>query len=269
MPANKAAHTVASVCAELERIAPSRLAKDWDNVGLLAGDLRARVKRVLLCIDLMPDVVREAIRQRTDLVVAYHPPIFRPISRLVWPGPDMEANVMRCVAKGIAVYAPHTALDGAPGGTNDVLAKLCGAVELVPLEPEEDNPAVGMGRVGTLRDAITLTKLARRLKRRAKADCVSIVGNAEASIRRAIVVVGAAGSLPFGFALGPRDAIVTGEIRHHDALTILRRGTNAIALSHWSSEHPALDALANRLTSALPGARIQVSKTDREPFQRI
>jgi len=131
---------LADVCRALEEIAPLRLAQDWDNVGLLAGDENAAVRRVLLCIDLTGPVVEEAITRKADLVMAYHPPVFRPISRLHGHSRETDAHVFRCVAAGIAIYSTHTALDAAEGGTNDVLAGLCGVKQTHPLEYAAADP---------------------------------------------------------------------------------------------------------------------------------
>jgi len=113
---------------------PLGLAQDWDNVGLLAGDPAAAVRRVLVCVDLTADVVAEAGRRRAQMVVAYHPPLFKPVSRLNAAGPGTDAHVFACVARGIAIYSPHTALDAAEGGTNDVLAGLCRVRNPAPIE---------------------------------------------------------------------------------------------------------------------------------------
>src|SRR5690606_27791071 len=99
---------------------------------------------------------------------------FRPITRLVAPDPRMEAGVFRCIRAGIAVYTPHTALDAAPGGTNDVLAGLCGVIDPRPLEPMADDPGVGQGRFGALRPT-RLDALAKKLRRATGAGCVSLV----------------------------------------------------------------------------------------------
>jgi dinuclear metal center YbgI/SA1388 family protein len=264
---------VDDACAALAQIAPLDLAQSWDNVGLLAGDRRAPVRRLLLCIDMMPAVVREAKRRRADLVVAYHPPLFRPISRLVAPSEKMETGVLQCIAMGAAVYAMHTALDAADAGANDVLAKLVGLSDLEPLPAVEVAPATGalepcIGRVGRFGSSTTLAKLAAKLLRRLGAPCVSIVGAPEQRLRRGIVVVGAAGSLPFQAELGKGDVVVTGELRHHDALRLQRNGACAIALSHWSSERPVLESVAERLTALLPGVRVRISQADTEPFLR-
>ncbi len=123
---------VADVCRELERIAPPGLAKEWDNVGLIVGDLSAHVSSLLLTIDLTEAVLNEAQRAGATMAMAYHPPIFRPIGRVT----REAAPVVWLAAKaGLAVYSPHTALDCPAGGTNDVLAVAIGIENAIPLEP--------------------------------------------------------------------------------------------------------------------------------------
>lgn len=273
MPVSRPLREVVEI---LDVFAPPALAQDWDNVGLLVGNLDAPIRSASLCIDLMPPVVDEAVSTGVELVVAYHPPLFRPVSRLVFPSDRMEAGVHRCIRNGIAIYSPHTALDAAPGGTNDVLADLCGVKNAEPLSPipqPEGEPPRGIGRVGPLKKPVRLGDLARRLQKKlgktSGAQCVSVVGDLDDEVRRAILCVGAAGSLPFEVDVGPGDVIVTGEIRHHDALRLLRVGATAIALSHWTSERPTLSSLATRLEKTLPGLEVTVSRADREPFQRV
>ena len=123
---------VSDVCEAMNRIAPTQMAQDWDNVGLLIGDPDTPVERVLLCIDLAEPVLDEAARHHCGMVVAYHPPLFKAIQKLT---PATAPIVWRAARMGMAVYSPHTALDVAPGGTNDVLADMLGLVDCEPLEP--------------------------------------------------------------------------------------------------------------------------------------
>src|SRR5262245_52064759 len=83
MTTTSTVRTVGEVTHALDSLAPPALAQSWDNVGLLAGDREAHCRRVLFCIDLTPPVLEEAIEQQSDLVVTYHPPIFRPIPRMI------------------------------------------------------------------------------------------------------------------------------------------------------------------------------------------
>ena len=367
--------TVTHVCAALERLAPIRLAQDWDNVGLLAGDRHAPVRRVMLCIDLMPKVVAEALRRRVQLVVAYHPPIFKPIGRLITPSHDPSDAVYRCIVAGVAIYSTHTALDAAEGGTNDVIAGFCGLRETQPLEyvggaeegecklvtfappehadeiaqaifdagagrigdyekcsfripgtgtfhggestrpvigqagryetvneirleavtrrralpavvaalrrahpyeepafdlyPLQAEPARGIGRYGDLPRPTKLGTLARHLKKATGAAGVQRVGDPETTVRRAIICVGAAGSLPFKAGVGKGDVVVTGEIRHHDALAILRHEAAAIALGHWTSERPVLSSFREHLMQLVNGIEVVISETDADPFASV
>jgi len=105
----------------LEEIAPTRYAEPWDNVGLLVGDLEQNVSKALLAIDYTPAVAEEGRNERCDCIIAYHPPIFDALKRIVSPSPIYDA-----IRRGVAIYSPHTALDVADGGTNDMLADAMG-----------------------------------------------------------------------------------------------------------------------------------------------
>jgi dinuclear metal center YbgI/SA1388 family protein len=127
--------TLQEILRALETIAPLDGAEKWDNVGLLAGDPRQTVSRVMICIDYTDDVASEARLEGCELVIAYHPPIFKPIPRVVSDGPT--SLVFDAIRRGVAIYSPHTALDVAEGGTNDVLADLLGLVDRQPLRITE------------------------------------------------------------------------------------------------------------------------------------
>jgi dinuclear metal center YbgI/SA1388 family protein len=114
----------------LETIAPTHLAEAWDNVGLLVGDPAQPVTRVMLTVDYTHEVAREAERERCDVVVAYHPPIFDALKKLTAPSVVYDA-----ARRGVAIWSPHTALDVADGGTNDVLADALGLETRAPLRP--------------------------------------------------------------------------------------------------------------------------------------
>jgi dinuclear metal center YbgI/SA1388 family protein len=126
---------VRDITTALEAFAPLSLAESWDNVGLLVGDQDAAVSNVLLCIDYTREVAEEA--KDCELVVAYHPPIFSGVKRLLAGSP-----VFGAIVRGTALYSPHTALDAAKGGTNDVLAAAAGLLDCKPLKPHAGTDAL-------------------------------------------------------------------------------------------------------------------------------
>ncbi|XP_008300726.1 NIF3-like protein 1 [Stegastes partitus] len=105
----------------LEQLAPLSLAESWDNVGLLVEPSKPRpVKTILLTNDLTAAVMEEAEAASCDLIISYHPPLFRPIKRLVQKDWKQRLAV-RAVEAGIAVFSPHTSWDSVKGGVNDWL----------------------------------------------------------------------------------------------------------------------------------------------------
>jgi dinuclear metal center YbgI/SA1388 family protein len=126
---------LADLIDAMERIAPTRYAESWDNVGLLAGDPTASISRGLLTIDYTPSVASEARAKRCDVVIAYHPPIFEAIKRMTG-----SSLIFQAIRGGIAIYSPHTALDVAEGGTNDMLADVIGLKKTTPLRLHAGSP---------------------------------------------------------------------------------------------------------------------------------
>ena len=101
-----------------EQYCPLWLAEEGDPVGLHIGTLNREIQRVMMTLDVRPEVVQEAIAKKIDLIIAKHPPIFRPIRRLIEDDlqTKMYADLLR---HNIAVYAAHTNMDIIEDGLND------------------------------------------------------------------------------------------------------------------------------------------------------
>ena len=129
-----------SVLLKVESLAPLCLAEDWDNVGLLIEPSAPHiVKNVFLCNDLTELVMEEAVEKQADLIIAYHPPIFRPLKKLTqksWK----ERIVVKCLEHRIALYSPHTASDAMYDGVNDWLAGVLGPGKVTPVIPKAPPP---------------------------------------------------------------------------------------------------------------------------------
>lgn len=114
----------------MQQIAPPEFAESWDKVGLLAGDREKTVKGpVLLTIDLTEAVLAEAVAETCSAVIAYHPPIWEPLTKITDATPRQRI-ILRALEAGLAIYSPHTALDAVAGGVTDWLAEgLSGSTE--------------------------------------------------------------------------------------------------------------------------------------------
>lgn len=105
---------------KLESWAPSSLAMDWDNVGLLLGDPSREINKVLLALDVTNNAVDLALESGANLILSHHPLIFRPLKRINDP------LLLKLLENRIAVISMHTNLDVAPGGVNHALAAKLG-----------------------------------------------------------------------------------------------------------------------------------------------
>jgi dinuclear metal center YbgI/SA1388 family protein len=208
-------------------------------------------------------VVDEAVAGTFDAVVAYHPPLFEAAKRFV------AGSVAYAAARaGIAVFSPHTALDVAPGGTNDVLASALGLVAPRPLRPvaaSEAGPPLGFGRVGAIEPA-TLRLVVERVKSALATRRVLVCGDLDGAVDRAAVCAGSGGDMiPEAVAAGAH-VLLTGEVRHHDALRAAAAGLAIVATLHSVSERCVLPAVIARLAVLLPGVAFTASQSDRDPF---
>lgn len=172
---------IQDLVAVLGTIAPLELAETWDKVGLLAGD-RTRVARgpILLTIDLTESVLAEAVACKAAAVVAYHPPIWDPLTRITDATPRQRI-ILRALEAGIAIYSPHTALDAVSGGITDWLCEgLSGA------STDPDGPP---GRIAG--DCRALTPHARTAPTQ-QVKIVTFVGvDAAPRLREALATAGA------------------------------------------------------------------------------
>ena len=130
---------IKEITEQIEKMVPLSLAQDWDNVGLLIGNVRKNVKRILLTIDITSDVVAEAKRLKTDLIVSYHPVIWDGLKKITTEGPS--SIVHELIRHNIAVFSIHTALDVVSGGVNDGLAEIIGIEDGKPIGDYVVNPA--------------------------------------------------------------------------------------------------------------------------------
>ncbi|WAA13931.1 Nif3-like dinuclear metal center hexameric protein [Fervidibacillus halotolerans] len=122
-----------------EQFSPKRLAMEGDKIGLQIGRLNRRVKNVLVALDVTEEVAKEALEKDVQLIIAHHPPIYRPLANIRTDTP--QGRMIEILMKHeIAVYAAHTNLDVATGGLNDWLADALQLTDREVLVPTGEIP---------------------------------------------------------------------------------------------------------------------------------
>ncbi|MBB1140879.1 Nif3-like dinuclear metal center hexameric protein [Myroides sp. WP-1] len=116
---------VKNIIPILEELAPLGYAEDFDNVGLLVGNYEQEVSGILVCHDALETVVEEAIAQKCNLIVCFHPILFSGLKKITGKN-YVERAVIKAIKNDIAIYAIHTALDNHQEGVNKIFCNTLG-----------------------------------------------------------------------------------------------------------------------------------------------
>ena len=227
--------------AQMEVIAPQALAMDFDNPGLLIGPEKQEIRKVLVALDCSMATAQEAVDWGADLLLTHHPVFFGGVKAI---RPDLPATAAPwlLLRHGVGLFAAHTNLDTAQGGVNDCLAKTLGLGEVSPLPPEN------MGRVGSIQPC-SLHSFAGLVQKRLEAT-LRVCGDWERPIRRVALLGGAGGDAVYAAKEAGADVLVTGEIKHHQALEAQVLGIAVVEAGHYETERVVLEPLMNRLQEA-------------------
>ncbi len=263
--------TVQDVSDFLEGFAPSRLAADWDNVGLLVGDPALTVRRAMTCLTVTPASADEATRENVDLIVSHHPLPFRPLKRVTTDSVPGRL-LWQLIRSGISIHSPHTRFDSAAMGINQRLAEGLGLVDVQPLVPLTDErggadpDGLGSGRFGSLAAPLSLAECAARLKQFLSLDGLHVVGQAARLIERVAVACGSAGSYLEEAQRKGCDLLVTGETSFHTCLEAEATGIALLLPGHYASERFAVEVLADVLAKQFPDIEIWASRNEADPL---
>ena len=73
-------YKIKDVIKIIEDFAPLSLQAEYDNSGLMLGDIEKELTGVMLALDTTEAVVEDAVNQGCNLIVEHHPSIFTPLS---------------------------------------------------------------------------------------------------------------------------------------------------------------------------------------------
>nr|WP_276561597.1 Nif3-like dinuclear metal center hexameric protein [Bacillus sonorensis] len=356
-----------------EQFSPKALAVEGDKIGLQIGTLNKKIKNVMVTLDVLEETVDEAIAKNVDLIIAHHPPVFRPLKNIVTDQPGGRL-IEKCIKHDIAVYAAHTNLDVADGGVNDMLADALGLEETKVLVPtyaeslkklavyvpkeyeekvrkalgdagaghigayshcafssegigsfrplEDANPFIGqagelervqevrietvypsgiektvlaamkkahpyeevafdiypveqsplqkgLGRIGKLKEEMTLADFARHVKEKLQANGARMVGNPDAKVKKVAVLGGDGNKYIYDAKRMGADVYVTGDLYFHTAHDALAIGLNVVDPGHYA-EQIMKQGVTKKLTEMCTEKKYDVSifpsETNTNPF---
>lgn len=131
--------TLGDVVGLLHRWYPPAAAESWDAVGLVLGDPKQTVKKVLFAVDPTLEVAREAAEWDADLLVCHHPLFLTPVHGFAATTPKGR-TLHTLAAAGCGLLTAHTNADHATSGVSEALALALGLQEVTPIIPGASDP---------------------------------------------------------------------------------------------------------------------------------
>lgn len=126
---------IGQVLSAIESFAAPELQEDYDNAGLITGTRDTECSGVLCTLDVTPGVVKEALQNKCNLIIAHHPIVFKGLKKLNG-GNYVEQVIIEAIKHDLAIYAAHTNLDNVVLGVNDTIAKKLGLQKTSVLLPK-------------------------------------------------------------------------------------------------------------------------------------
>ena len=181
------------IVRKIEQFAPLETQEKWDCSGWLVETENQDIKKIMLCLTVTDDVVRQAREQNCDMIVSHHP-LFN----------------VSIKYKNIDIYCAHTNLDRAKGGTTDTLIKTLGLAKFIVANSDE-------GFVRYINYETSLQDFVKRLKK--ISPHLRYVNNKGVTQLKRMAFCAGSGTefIQEAFENGA-DAIVTGDLKFHTAL---------------------------------------------------
>lgn len=258
--------TVKDIVDYFNKLVPTEMKMDFDNVGLLVGINHTQVKKALITLDITDDVIDEAIRENVQIILSHHPLFFD--LKEINDNSLIGRKVVNMLQNGISGFCQHTNLDSVQGGVNDALAERLG----VHIDGWLDGPnytadgkEFGMGRIGHIHSPVDFTSFLNTVK-------TSLITSglryycANKTVYKVAVCGGSGGNyVEEAIRLGC-DTLVTADIKYDRFLAAKELSLNLIDADHFCTENVVIPVLAEMVKKGFPEIDVMIANSS---FQTV
>ncbi|MCX6154637.1 MAG: Nif3-like dinuclear metal center hexameric protein [Candidatus Kapabacteria bacterium] len=197
----------------IEKSLPASTAMANDRIGLQIQSGRNFVKRILITLEVTPEIIKEAIELGSDCIITFHPLIFNPILSIT----ENERVGQLCselIRNNIALVAIHTNFDSFIGGTSKIFADKLDLINDGFLIPDPSIQSCGMGILAHTKQPVPYLEFIKKVSE----ICNSPIRYCEGKnyLIERIAIVGGSGSSFLNDALkSGADAFITADITYH------------------------------------------------------
>ncbi|MBQ2610764.1 Nif3-like dinuclear metal center hexameric protein [bacterium] len=198
----------------IEKFAPLQTQESWDCSGWLVKTDNNNINKVLLCLTVTDNIVKQAEENHCDMIISHHPLFTVPIKY-----------------RNIDIYCAHTNLDKASGGTTDTLISSLG---LTKTSDDGDFLRYANVNCGVNEFLEKLRSISPNLR--------YVNNNNTTSLKKVAFCAGSGSEFVDEAYLNGADALVTGDVTFHRAI---ESPIVIYDIGHFESEILVLSVLKN------------------------
>lgn len=230
-----------------------------DRIGLQVSSVSADVERILTVYELTDEVIDEATSKEIDLIIAFHPLIFFPLTNV-----NDEERVGRIIRKliinDISLFVIHTNFDTHKFGTNAIIADKLNLLEREILVPSKQGLNNAIGIIGKLEKTISTSEFAETLSKIFNSPVKYCNGKSN-DISKVAVLGGSGSSFLKNVMNSTADAYITADLSYH----LFHQAMGRIALfdvGHYEMEQFNSSVMQNIISNLLKDSDITVINSE-------
>ncbi len=249
----------------LEQFAPLPLQESWDNAGLQIGLTEADVSGALLCLDVTPEIIDEAVAKGCNLVVSHHPLLFHGLKQIAGKD-DVQRVVRRAIKEDISIISMHTNMDNARDGVNWKMAERLGLRDVDFFASKRmGDISCGSGVVGVLRQPMEALKFIALVKQAFDVECACCNEVLARPVAK-VAICGGAGDFLLDEAIATgANAFITGEMHYHQYFGH-EQEIQICVIGHFQSEQFTTEVFRDIIEQRCPGVRCCIAETKTNPI---
>lgn len=198
----------------LDNLFPSDFALKDDRIGLQIHSGNIEIENLLIAYEITPEVVAEAVGNKSDTILVFHPLIYQPLKEIKQS--ERVGRLTTLLLKNnISVICLHTRFDVFPNGTSFLFANELGLENCKIFDKNPINNNYGMGCWGNYSKEIKIDVFLDRVYKICNSPIRFSIGKTN-KIKN-VGIIGGSGSNYLAKAIEMNlDAFITADISYHN-----------------------------------------------------
>lgn len=249
--------TIEQISNIVNELLPPETAMKGDKIGIQLKGKNNSVNKILTTLEVTDEVINEAVDNKADTIITFHPLIFLPLENIRYEDRVGRA-LQKLIKNDINLISVHTAYDAFENGTSKIIADKLGLDVIDFLIPDKNYDNKGLGLITELENTINPNQLLSLVSDELNAPLR--YNHFDNSIKR-IAILGGSGSSFIDDALNNNcDAFITADVTYHKFHYVTDR-IMIIDPGHYEMEQFVAEGLKLLLKDNIDG-KIEIITTE-------